>query len=204
MPWSLSRDIRPTVAEHTLLNLAGRRLGPFSNELEAVRHFEVGEVCAAEQTQRFGRGFGTGFENDEGLRGSASFFVRQTDDSGFLDGGMTQQHSCDFDGGDVFTAADDVLPEVADFDVAIGMDDGSIATVKLTVADGFLRRGNVVIVAAHHGVAANDELAHGCVVFRDFVVFVIDDADLGIGEVLDAMARLDHGADGWIYSSRSA
>ena len=69
--------------------------------------------------------------------------IRQPDDRDFLHGGMAQQHAFDLDGRDVLAAADDdVLQPIADLDVAIGVDDRSIA------ACGTSRRGWPVAVAS--------------------------------------------------------
>ena len=101
-----------------------------------MRHFEVCQMIAAKLTQDFGRRFGPGFEDDEGMGSFTPFFVRHADYGGFLNSGMTQEAPLDFDRRDVFAAADDdIFPTVTDLYVAVRMDDCGIGAVKPAVAD---------------------------------------------------------------------
>ncbi len=74
------------------------------------------------------------------------------------------------------------------------MHNGGVASVKPAVANGLRGSGGVIVVPLHHGIAANDDLAHGSTVFGDFAAVVIDDADFGIREVFHSLTGFDDGA----------
>ena len=67
------------------------------------------------------------------------------------------------------------------------MNHGGIASVEPAVADGLGRGFGIVVVATHDGVAANDDLTHRRSIPGDFAAGIIDDANLGIGEVFDTL-----------------
>ncbi len=69
-----------------------------------MRHLKVRQMLAAKQAQLFGRGGGTGPEDNEGLRRFTPFLMRQADDGRFLHGGMTQQYALDLDGRNVLAS----------------------------------------------------------------------------------------------------
>jgi hypothetical protein len=108
---------------------------------------------------------------------------------------VAQEHAFDLDRGDVLAAADDhVLQAVADLDVAVGMDDGGVAGVEPSAAQGLGGGFGIVEVALHHDVPAHHDLAQGLPVGRHLDPVVVVDGQLAGGDELDALARLDRRA----------
>ena len=121
--------------------------------------------------------------------------MRHADDGDLLDGGMLEEEALDLDRRDVLAAADDhVLDAVSDFRIAVGMDDGSVAGVKIAVADRQRRRLGVLVVALHDHVAAHHDLTGGDAVVRDLVAFLVDDEELTGRDELDSLTRLERRA----------
>ena len=96
----------------------------------------------------------------------------------------------DFDGGDVLAAGDDdVLLAVAEFDVAVGMDDADVAGVEPAAAEGLLGGFGIGVVAGHHVVAAHHHLAHRGGVGGHVVHRLVDDAHVRRVVGRNALAR---------------
>src|SRR5438477_9780442 len=94
-------------------------------------------------------------QNNEGVRRFAPAFMRPPDDRDLLHGRMLQEHALDFDGGNVFAAADDdIFQPVANLDVTIRMHDRSVARMKPSTAYGLCGRLRVVVVTGHDHIAA--------------------------------------------------
>ena len=74
--------------------------------------------------------------------------------------------------------------------------DRGVAAVEIAAAKRERRRVGIVVVALHHGVAADDDLADRRAVARHVAAVFVDHAQLAGGEQLDALARFDHGAVG--------
>ena len=92
---------------------------------------------------------------------------------------MVQQPPLDFDRRDVLaTADDDVLEPIADVDVAVRMNDRSIAAVEVAAAQRLRRRLGIVVVPLHHHVAADDDLADRQSITRHVVARLVDDAQV--------------------------
>jgi hypothetical protein len=86
--------------------------------------------------------------------------VGHTDDRDLLDRVVTKQHGFDFDGRNVFAAADDhVLQAIGDLHVAVGVHNGRIAGMEPAVAHALLGGLGIVVVTLHDHVAARDDLA---------------------------------------------
>src|SRR6266567_7689089 len=102
-----------------------------------MRRFEVSEVGPRKFAQLSLIGARALPENNEGVRRLAPALMRQANDRHLLHCGVSQEHTFDFDRGDVFSAADDdVFQAVAYLHIAIRMDDGGIAGAKPSAAQG--------------------------------------------------------------------
>ena len=131
-------------------------------------------------------------ENNEGVRRLAPALMRQPNDRHLLHCGVSQEHTFDFDRGDVFSAADDdVFQAVAYLDITIRMDDRGIAGAKPSAAQCTLGRFWIVIVAGHDDVAARYDFALGNSVARHVVVFLVNHPQLARGDQLDALPGFD-------------
>ena len=163
-----------------------------------MRRLEVRQAVARELAQLVLGGAGARFEDHEGVWRLAPSLVGQPDDSGFLDSRVAQQHAFHFDGRDVLAPADDdVFDPVADLDVPVRMNDGAIARVKPAALERFGRGLGIVVVALHHHVAANHDLAHGLTIPRHLAAAVVDDRELARGDQLHALTRLQDCAFLW-------
>ena len=72
-----------------------------------MRRFEVREFRARKLAQLALIGSCAFVENNKGVRRLAPFFIGQADYGNLLHAGMAQQDAFDFDGRNVFAAADD-------------------------------------------------------------------------------------------------
>src|SRR5439155_17772827 len=177
------------LAEYELLHLSRRRLRE-RPELDRVRALEVRELVAAEGDQLLLGGLCPLVQGDERLRALTPELVRDADDGALEDGGVCDERLLDLDARDLLAAGlDDVLPPVAQLDVAVGMPDGQVTGVEPAPAEGRDRRPLVVEVAAHDVVPAHDHLAHRLAVERNVVQLVVDHADQVRGDVRLTLAR---------------
>src|SRR5581483_3018024 len=123
------------------------------------------------------------FQYDEGRRNLAPLLVRGRHHGTFQYSGMRRNGSLHLDGRDVLTATDDdVLLSVDDLDVVFLVPDGDIARPQPSAGEH--RRGGcrVLVVAIHHEVAADDDLADGMHVPRHVDTVKIDHAHLAARE----------------------
>jgi len=77
---------------------------------------------------------------------------------------------------------DDVLRAILDEEIAGAVDRRHVAGVEPAIADGDRGRLGVAIVAVHHGVAADDDLADLLTVRADLAAVAVDDADPHAGD----------------------
>src|SRR5262245_11705116 len=128
------------------------------------------------------------------MRRLSPTFVRQSDNRHLLHRRMTQEHSFDFDRRNIFSAADDyVFQTIANFNVTIRVDYGSVASMKPAVAHSPLSCVHVVIVAGHHDVAAHHDLARRLTVVRSFLPVLVNDSCLTGSDQLNALSCFDNG-----------
>src|SRR5262249_33409080 len=92
---------RPLASKNELLNLPRSGLRQLGDEGEAVRALEVREPLARVRAELLRRCRRARFEDDEGVRRFTPFLVGQTDNGGFLHGGVAQQYALDLDRRDV-------------------------------------------------------------------------------------------------------
>src|SRR2546423_13316415 len=108
------------------------------------------------------------------MRGLAPTFVRQSDDGDLLDGRMTQQDPLDFDRRDILSAADyHIFQTIANFYVAVPVNDRSVAGVKPTITHGLRRGLRVVVVTTHHNIAAHHDFTDRCTVAGNLAALII-------------------------------
>src|SRR5579875_870070 len=93
-----------------------------------------------------------------------------------LNGRVTQENALNLDRGDVLSATDDhVLEAVANFDIAIGMDNRRIAAMKPPSLKGTCGSFLIVVIALHHDIAACYNFADSLSVVRNLIALCIDD-----------------------------
>ena len=104
---------------------------------------------------------------------------------------VAADHLLDLDRGDVLAPRDHhVLDAIAQLDVAVGVPDGHVAGVEPASAERLLGGLRVLVVAAHHRVAAGDDLAERGAVPRHVVHLRVHDPDRIGQQVAVALARL--------------
>src|SRR5258705_4743245 len=115
------------ITEHVLLDLAGRRLGQCAVN-EGPGDLEVCQAGPAECDELLVIGpQSVGIELQECTGRLAPFFVRSSDDSSPLDGGMLHKHFLHLNARDVLTTRyDDVLGPILDLDRSVRMPNGNI------------------------------------------------------------------------------
>src|SRR5271157_4370832 len=144
---------------------------------------EVRQTPAAPFDQLFGGGGVTGLQADVGLGHFAPFLVGDGHDGDFSYGGMVGQRLLDFNGRDILAAGnDDVLHAVADFDVAVGVDDGEVAGVEPAALKCIRGGFGIVVIAQHDVIAAHEDFAHGQAVGGNVVHGAIGDAQIHAGD----------------------
>ena len=94
---SLRRDCTLSRSQDVFLNLAGRSLGKFFDESDAVLRLEMREVGSRKLAQLDLIGARALPENNEGVRRLAPALMRQPNNRYFLHGGVSQEHTLDFD-----------------------------------------------------------------------------------------------------------
>src|SRR5258705_12237390 len=118
------------IAQHELLDLAGRGLGQLA-ELDGGRRLEARDVLLAELDDLRLGDLLPRLERDEGLRPLAPFFVGDRDHRALHHRRVAGHALLDLDGRDVLAARDDdVLLAVAQLDVTVGMPDPDVARVE--------------------------------------------------------------------------
>src|SRR2546430_6760220 len=106
-----------------------------------MRRFEVRELRPCKLTQLAFLGARPFVENNKGMRCFAPFFMWEPDNRHFLHGRVSQKHTFNLNGRNVFASTyDDVLQAVANFDVTIGMHDRGVAGMKPSAAQRLLSR----------------------------------------------------------------
>src|SRR5437899_11957454 len=96
----LRSDSDRSTSQDVFLNLAGRRLGKFFDEGDAVRRLEMRDVRPRKLAQLALIGARALPENNEGVRRLAPTLMRQPNDRYLLHCGVSQENTVDFDGGD--------------------------------------------------------------------------------------------------------
>ena len=125
----------------------------------------------------------SGFRTTSADRHLAALVVGRGDHRALEDGRVGGDRDLDLDRRDVLAGADDdVLRAVLDQDVARVVDRGHVAGVEPAVADRRGRRLGVAVVAVHHGVAADDDLADLLAVGPDVLALAVDDPDPDAGD----------------------
>ena len=113
----------------------------------------------------------------------AALVVGRRDDGALEDARVRAERDLDLDRRDVLAGADDdVLRPVLDQDVAGLVDRRHVAGVQPAVADRRVGRLGVAVVAVHHGVAADDDLADLLAVGPDVAALGVDDPDADAGD----------------------
>src|SRR5438105_12364227 len=87
----LRRDRRLSCSQNVFLNLAGRSLGKFFDEGDAVRRLEMREVRPRKLAQLAFLSVRALLKNDEGVRRFAPTLVREPDDRDLLYGRVSQK-----------------------------------------------------------------------------------------------------------------
>src|SRR2546429_2808766 len=85
---------------------------------------------------------------------------------------------------------------MANFDIAVGMNYGRVAGVKLAIAHRLRGGFRIVVIAFHHDVATHHDLAHRGAVSRDFRAGFVDDDGLARSNQLDSLPGFDDSALG--------
>ena len=122
-------------------------------------------------------GAGTVARDDEAHDPLAVLGIGRPDRRRVPDGRVAVQHLVDLAGHDVLAAADDdVLLAIGDVHVAVGVDVADVARVEPAVGE---RRGGLLrplLVAGHHVLAAQADLARGA--DADRLVVLVEDREL--------------------------
>src|SRR5262249_13954919 len=154
------------IAQHELLDLAGRGLGQLT-ELDGRRRLEVGDVLLAELDDLGLGGLPAGLEGHEGLGPLAPFFIRDGHYRALHHARVPGHALLDLDGRDVLAARDDdVLLPVAQLDVAVRVPHPDVARVEPAAAEGLGGGVGLLEVALGHVVADHDYLAQRLAVAR--------------------------------------
>src|SRR6266496_742094 len=157
-----------------------------------MRRFEVSEVGPREVAQLSLVGLRALSGNDKGVRRFTPAFVWQANNRHFLHGRVPQENAFDLNGGDVFAAAnDDVFQAVADLDIAIGMYDRGVSSMKPAAVQCTLSRFFVVIVAGHDHVAAGYDFALGDSIAWHLAAVGANHAQFSRRNQLDALTSFD-------------
>src|SRR5580693_4037162 len=137
----------------------------------------------AAEFDEFGfRGGGIRFQNHQGFRNFAPLGVGDGNNADFQNGGMRENGFFEFEGGNVFAAADDdVFLAVDDERVAVFVERGHVSRVKPPAAQGFGGSFGLAPVAFHDAVTAHDDFADGLPVVRHVFVVRIYDAQVHAG-----------------------
>src|SRR2546428_1795743 len=147
------------VAQHELLDLAGRGLGQVA-ELNPGRALEVGDVLAAELDDLGLGGALARLEGHEGLGALAPLGVGHRHHRALHHRRVLGHRLLDLDGRDVLAARDDdVLLAIAQLDVAVGVPHGQVAGVEPAAAEGLGAGVGLLELSFHHVVTAHDDLA---------------------------------------------
>src|SRR5699024_7861619 len=142
-----------------LLQLAGRGAGQLVAELHGRRRLVAGDpLLAPGDDVRLGRRAALG-EDDERLDRLAPLLAGHADDGDLGDVRVGEDDVLDLDGGDVLPAGDDdVLPPVADRDVAVLADAAAVAGVEPAAGEDALVLVGEVEIALHDDVASGEHL----------------------------------------------
>src|SRR5579875_481046 len=109
-------------------------------------------------------------DDDKGVGSLAPLLIGHTHHRDLLNGRVTQENALNLDRGDVLSATDDhVLEAVANFDIAIGMDNRRIAAMKPPSLKGTCGSFLIVVIALHHDIAACYNFADSLSVVRNLI-----------------------------------
>jgi hypothetical protein len=125
------------------------------------------------------------------MRRFAPRFIGYTNDGDLLDRRMPEQDTFYLNTGDILSAADDhILEPVANFDVAVGVNDGRIAGIHPASPDHVRGRFRIQIIALHHRVSTYNDLPGRLAVAAYFTTVRADNAQLSGCDKLNPLPRL--------------
>src|SRR5256714_11229428 len=168
-----------TLAERRLTELARRALWNLGHELERVRQPPFREAGREERAELVrGRGL-PGLEQDDREGTLLPARMRDRDDGGFGDRGVTHERVLERDRADPLAPGlDEVLGAILDLDIAARVDGDDVAGAEPAIRRETVRRFRASVVRASDPGTAHFELTHRLPVPGHLVPRVVPGADL--------------------------
>src|SRR4051794_25114294 len=102
-----------------------------------MRRFEVGQMNASKFDKLDVCYLLAVSEHDESVWRFAPTLVWQANNRYFLDRRVAQEHTFNFDGGNIFAAADNhILQAISNFDIPVRVNHRGVSRMKPTIAKG--------------------------------------------------------------------